>query len=1034
MVTADPEGSELSFPLFGNTSFQAAALDALSESVVACTPEGQIVYGNREAREATGYDAGELASMSITDLLPDATEPAGYETLREAVEQGTDPVEVTLHTKSGRVIPCVFEGSRVEHADETVLCGVLRDVSDRTRREADVGESEHKYRRLFEESQEGITITSPAGEIIDANPAACTLNGYTREELLGMNASELYADSAERENLVQTLQEEGEIRGMELSLHRKDGDEIVCQVSATVWRDEDGEVEAIQAYTRDITERRRREEQFRLLVHEVKEYAIFRLDSEGHVTTWNEGAKRIKGYTGDEIIGSHFSTFYTAEDIEAGTPSRALKIAAQEGQWTTEGWRVRKDGSRFWANVTVTALLTDDGAVRGFAKVTRDMTERHRWEVELEEQKQRAEKAKQRATQENTLLRLTQTVAAMANDADSLEQATQHTIDIICEHIEWPAGHVHWIRRCDGEPYLESSRIWGFEEGDRLETLRSVTEDTDFALDDSLPGRAATRGTPVWIRDITEDPTFVRSKSAEDIGVKGAFAFPILLDGDAVAVLEFFSEDEEEPDEKVMDAMGSVGLQLSRVAERERAQKKLRRSEKRYRRLFETSQEGIAIQGADRTVTDVNSAALDILGYDREDLIGRTPNFLFADADQRRRLRQRIEEQGHLDTIELALRRADGEVIVCEATSTLQLDTEDDPEAFYTIFRDITERKRAQEALRTSEERYRSLTESAVEAIIIAESAGHIIDWNSGAGDIFGYEREEALGQPLEILIPERHRSDHRKGMERATKTGEGPLLGTTVEMSGLRKQGDEFPIELSLSTWQANGDRHFAAIIRDISQRRRLQEELVQVLDEERQRLSRELHDGVSSMLTAVGIQTSTLAAERRAGEQIAPEELDEVTEYVQQAAEEARAISHGLSPVGLEGGLSSALEELVSRAEVDGELACSFDATGTVPELSEETEIHLYRIAQEAVNNAVKHAKADHIGVRLAANDEEGLTLTVQDDGQGHPGSLLGDEGLGLRTMRYRAELIDGSLTVEESPDGGVLVQCQLSSLVRS
>jgi PAS domain S-box-containing protein len=134
--------------------------------------------------------------------------------------------------------------------------------------------------------------------------------------------------------------------------------------------------------TGDATRQPGREELFALLVRAVKEYAIFMLDTEGCVVTWNEGAQLIKGYTADEIIGRHFSTFYTPEDIAVGKPTRELAEATQTGRVVDEGWRVRKDGSRFWANVTITALFDDDGALRGFGKVTRDLTLRKRMEDE----------------------------------------------------------------------------------------------------------------------------------------------------------------------------------------------------------------------------------------------------------------------------------------------------------------------------------------------------------------------------------------------------------------------------------------------------------------------------------------------------------------------------------------------------------------------------------------------------------------------------------------------------------------------------
>jgi PAS domain S-box-containing protein len=122
---------------------------------------------------------------------------------------------------------------------------------------------------------------------------------------------------------------------------------------------------------------------FRLLVLGVRDYGIFMLDPGGHIVSWNAGAERIKGYTAEEIIGRHFSTFYPPEDVRAGKPDWELRVAKAEGALEDEGWRVRKDGTRFWANVIITALYDDTGELRGFGKVTRDMTERRRAEQQL---------------------------------------------------------------------------------------------------------------------------------------------------------------------------------------------------------------------------------------------------------------------------------------------------------------------------------------------------------------------------------------------------------------------------------------------------------------------------------------------------------------------------------------------------------------------------------------------------------------------------------------------------------------------------
>ena len=135
------------------------------------------------------------------------------------------------------------------------------------------------------------------------------------------------------------------------------------------------------------------EDQFRLLVSAIQDYAIFMLDTEGLVATWNAGAERIKGYRADEIIGQHFSRFYPAEEVTEGKPGRELKVAAEQGRFVDEGWRVRKDGSRFWAYVVITALRDEQGQLRGFGKVTRDMTERKKAEETLQAAKESAEAA-----------------------------------------------------------------------------------------------------------------------------------------------------------------------------------------------------------------------------------------------------------------------------------------------------------------------------------------------------------------------------------------------------------------------------------------------------------------------------------------------------------------------------------------------------------------------------------------------------------------------------------------------------------------
>jgi PAS domain S-box-containing protein len=172
---------------------------------------------------------------------------------------------------------------------------------------------------------------------------------------------------------------------------RKDGSNFWANAVITALRDADGGLYGFGKVTRDVTRQRQAdealrasEERFRLLVQGVRDYAIFMLDPAGNVSSWNEGAQRIKGYTAGEIIGRNFSVFYTESDMRAGRPQRNLKQALEFGETEDEGWRLRKDGSRFWANVVITALKDDSGALYGYSKVTRDITDKRKAQEALQ--------------------------------------------------------------------------------------------------------------------------------------------------------------------------------------------------------------------------------------------------------------------------------------------------------------------------------------------------------------------------------------------------------------------------------------------------------------------------------------------------------------------------------------------------------------------------------------------------------------------------------------------------------------------------
>ncbi|HET6506470.1 MAG TPA: PAS domain S-box protein [Baekduia sp.] len=260
-----------------------------------------------------------------------------------------------------------------------------------------------------------IFLLDEQGTIVTWNAGAERLKGYTSREIVGRHFSTFYPEedraAGRPARILETARAEGryEEEGWRV---RRDGSRFWASVVITAIRDEGGRLLGFGKVTRDLTRRRLDEQhlrdnaavlaaandelqQFRRMVLGVRDYAIFLLDPGGRITTWNAGAERIKGYTAEEIVGRHFSTFYTDADRAREHPAEELRIASTAGRYEEEGWRVRKDGTHFWANVVITALRDEDGVLLGFSKVTRDLTERRAADEALQEANERLARSNQ---------------------------------------------------------------------------------------------------------------------------------------------------------------------------------------------------------------------------------------------------------------------------------------------------------------------------------------------------------------------------------------------------------------------------------------------------------------------------------------------------------------------------------------------------------------------------------------------------------------------------------------------------------------
>lgn len=298
---------------------------------------------------------------------------------------------------------------------------------------------EDRYRLLIDSITDyAIYMLDPAGHVISWNPGAERFKGYSEREVLGRHFSSFYTpEDRERgrpETALRIATEQGRFEG-EGWRQRKDGSRFWAHVVIDTIRDEHGGLMGFAKITRDLSERkaaeemlRRSEQQFRLLVQGVTDYAIYMMDPEGHVSSWNAGAERIKGYKPEEITGEHYSRFFRRKDREAGLPQKALRCAAEEGRYESEGWRIRKDGTRFWANAVVDAIHDETGNLIGFAKITRDITEKRAAEKELLEAREELFQAQKMET-------VGQLTGGMAHDFNNLLMAIQGSLELLKKRI-----------------------------------------------------------------------------------------------------------------------------------------------------------------------------------------------------------------------------------------------------------------------------------------------------------------------------------------------------------------------------------------------------------------------------------------------------------------------------------------------------------------------------------------------------------------------------------------------------------------------
>ncbi len=573
----------------------------------------------------------------------------------------------------------------------------------------------------------------------------------------------VHPDDADRvQDEVRTQLEEDGRFTVQFRIQTADGNTRWVQERGYGVGDDDDEYELLEGIITDVTEQKlaeqalaEREHQFRSMIEATGEYAIFMLDPDGRVATWNRGAERIKGYERGEVVGEHVSTFYTDEAVAEGVPERNLADAAADGSTEDEGWRVRKDGSRFWAHVSITAIRDEDGDLTGYAKVTRDMTDRREYEQRLRQQR---------------------------------------------DKLERELGEV--FERIDDAFYAIDDEYRFTYVNDRAEELlqHSKGELLGENLWDVFPRLAETEA---W-------ESFHRALSTQETTSFEAYYEP----------LGFWIEANVYPSES------GLSVYFRDVSDRKEREQEL----ERYRQIVETVDDGVYVLDDDGRFAMANGAFLELVGYDREELLGKPAEVVHSeqiDATATEMSDQIVAGDRETGTLEFDLVRKDGETVPVETRFTPF--PYGDGYGRCGVVRDVSTRLERERALEESERRYRTLAENFPNGgvALVDQELRHTLVEGRGferldidAADLQGKRVQDAYPEGIREVVE----SNYRTALEGEATSFEIELQGRTFESWALPLTDDDGDVFAAM------------AMSQDVTERRQFESTLQALHDSTRQ------------------------------------------------------------------------------------------------------------------------------------------------------------------------------------------------------
>ena len=874
--------------------------DSIGEGIIITDLNGIVKELNDDALRLVGYDRKEeVIGRNCMEPIVQADRARAIEDMMRLADLGDGaPNEYRFVKKDGTEFEGELRGAvlRDSHGNPVELLGVFRDITERIQAEKALRESERKYRTLFEDSQDAIIITTIDGQILDFNRSLAKLVGYSRDELLEINAKQLYMNPHDRGALQHEIKSIGSVRDYAVKWLRKDGERLDVLMTLTARYDADGDITGYQGIVHDITERRKAEEalraseeKYRFLTEKMND-VVWTTDLDFRATYVSPSVNKVLGFTAEERLAQAGKSIMTPESLQ-----KSEKILADEFERegkegvdpnrsvTIDIGYYHKDGSTVWMESVVSGIRDSLGKVVGLHGVSRDITERRKAEEAL-----RASEARSRAILdampdlifqmgadgvfldykgpiEGLLIKPDQFIGKRITEVmpADIARLTMQSIENVLK-----TGQIQqysYELRLDGQVRYFDARMAAVNNEVALVIVRDITErrNMENALkvsEEKLRGIFNSIVDSVVLTDLEFSLLDLNDAALEFVGggskeeLIGTKAYDLLAPEDFRRLMATRPEAVEghpltRSEGKIISKLGkeiyadiSVSMYedpsgkqagfvavLKDITEHKRMEDALRDSEEKLRVMFSSMADGVVVTDLEGKITDLNEAQLRMFGFsDKKDIIGRGGFDFIVERDRERAFKEmmRVFEDGYNIGSTFTVADNAGREFECELSTALLHDVSGKASGFITVMRDVTERRRMEQALRDSEEKLRIIFESIGDGIIVTDLEGIITETNEAAAKLGGWsDKVNLVGMSGFDFVAESERGKMVADMIRALQE----QRSINVEYSLKDREGREYQSEVNVTLLRdASGHpKGIVCVVRDITERKRMEQDL---------------------------------------------------------------------------------------------------------------------------------------------------------------------------------------------------------------